>query len=229
MEEGFFNLKSLREQVYEYLKIQLNEGKLEHGAFLNLNAISAEMGISKTPLRDALFQLEAEGFVTIYPRRGVKVNTLTLEKIRNIDQILGGLEGAVLVEVAAKFRKKDVDAMRQFNEEMKNALQQNDFERFYSRNLDFHNAYLELSENTDLLRTVRILKERLYEFPRSKGFLKEWEVESTGEHDRIIDLLAKGDFKGAAEYIRDVHWSFAVQERYIRKYYFGLAAQTAER
>jgi DNA-binding GntR family transcriptional regulator len=229
MEEGFFNLKSLREQVYEYLKIQLNEGKLEHGAFLNLNAISAEMGISKTPLRDALFQLEAEGFVTIYPRRGVKVNTLTLEKIRNIYQILGGLEGAVLVEVAAKFRKKDVDAMRQFNEEMKNALQQNDFERFYSRNLDFHNAYLELSENTDLLRTVRILKERLYEFPRSKGFLKEWEVESTGEHDRIIDLLAKGDFKGAAEYIRDVHWSFAVQERYIRKYYFGLAAQTAER
>ncbi len=94
MEDGFFNLKSLREQVYEYLKIQLNEGKLEHGAFLNLNAISAEMGISKTPLRDALFQLEAEGFVTIYPRRGVKVNVLSLEKIRNIYQILGGLEGA---------------------------------------------------------------------------------------------------------------------------------------
>jgi len=229
MAEGFFNLKSLREQVYEYLKIQLNEGKLEHGAFLNLNAISAEMGISKTPLRDALFQLEAEGFVTIYPRRGVKVNTLTLEKIRNIYQILGGLEGAVLVEVASKFRKKDVDAMSQFNEEMKDALRRNDFERFYSRNLDFHNAYLELSENTDLLRTVRILKERLYEFPRSKGFLKEWEVESTGEHDRIIEFLAKGDFNGAADYIRDVHWSFAVQERYIRKYYFGLAAQTTER
>jgi DNA-binding GntR family transcriptional regulator len=229
MEEGFFNLKSLREQVYEYLKIQLNEGKLEHGAFLNLNAISAEMGISKTPLRDALFQLEAEGFVTIYPRRGVKVNTLTLEKIRNIYQILGGLEGAVLVEVASKFRKKDVEAMRQFNEEMKDALQRNDFEHFYSRNLDFHNAYLELSENADLLRTVRILKERLYEFPRSKGFLKEWEVASTGEHDRLIELLAKGDFNGAADYIRDVHWSFAVQERFIRKYYFGLAAQTVER
>ena len=50
MEDGFFNLKSLREQVYEYLKIQLNEGKLEHGAFLNLNAISAEMGISTDKL-----------------------------------------------------------------------------------------------------------------------------------------------------------------------------------
>lgn len=229
MEDGFFNLKSLREQVYEYLKIQLNEGKLEHGAFLNLNAISAEMGISKTPLRDALFQLEAEGFVTIYPRRGVKVNVLTLEKIRNIYQILGGLEGVVLVEVAVKFHDKDVELMERLNQEMKMALENNDFNLFYSKNLDFHNAYLELSENSDLLRNVKILKERLYDFPRTKGFIKDWEVVSTGEHDQIVTLLGKGDFNGAAEYIRDVHWSFSVQERFIRRYYFGLASQPVTR
>lgn len=229
MEDGFFNLKSLREQVYEYLKIQLNEGKLEHGAFLNLNAISAEMGISKTPLRDALFQLEAEGFVTIYPRRGVKVNVLTLEKIRNIYQILGGLEGAVLVEVAVKFHSTDIDRMESLNEDMKAALDRNDFNLFYAKNLDFHNAYLDLSENSDLLRTVRILKERLYEFPRTKGFLKEWEIVSTGEHDQLVDNLRRGDFNGAADYIRDVHWSFSVQERFIRKYYFGLAIQPVGR
>ncbi len=225
MEDGFFNLKSLREQVYEYLKIQLNEGKLEHGAFLNLNAISAEMGISKTPLRDALFQLEAEGFVTIYPRRGVKVNVLTLEKIRNIYQILGGLEGAVLVEVAVKFREKDVEGMATLNDEMKDALDKNDFDLFYARNLEFHNAYLGLTENTDLLRMARILKERLYDFPRTKGFVKEWEVASTGEHDQLLACLRKGDFSGAADFIRDVHWSFSVQERYIRRYYFGQVSQ----
>jgi len=229
VEDGFFNLKSLREQVYEYLKIQLNEGKLEHGAFLNLNAISAEMGISKTPLRDALFQLEAEGFVTIYPRRGVKVNVLTLEKIRNIYQILGGLEGAVLVEIAVKFHDRDVELMERLNQEMKIALENNDFNLFYSKNLDFHNAYLELSENSDLLRNVRILKERLYDFPRTKGFIKDWEVVSTGEHDQIVNLLGKGDFNGAADYIRDVHWSFSVQERFIRRYYFGLASQPVTR
>lgn len=225
MEDGFFNLKSLREQVYEYLKIQLNEGKLEHGAFLNLNAISAEMGISKTPLRDALFQLEAEGFVTIYPRRGVKVNVLTLEKIRNIYQILGGLEGAVLVEVAVKFREKDVEGMATLNDEMKDALDKNDFDLFYARNLEFHNVYLGLTENTDLLRMARILKERLYDFPRTKGFVKEWEVASTGEHDQLLACLRKGDFSGAADFIRDVHWSFSVQERYIRRYYFGQVSQ----
>ena len=62
MEEFTDNLRSLREKVYQYLKKGLNEGQLRQGAFLNLNAISSELGMSRTPLRDALFQLEAEGY-----------------------------------------------------------------------------------------------------------------------------------------------------------------------
>ena len=95
--ESHFTLKSLKEQVYDYLRVQMNEGRLRPGAFLNLNDISRELGMSRTPLRDALFQLESEGFVTIFPRRGVVVNSLTLEKIRNIYEILGALESAALL------------------------------------------------------------------------------------------------------------------------------------
>lgn len=90
--EDHFTLKSLREQVYDYLRVNMNDGIIRSGSFLNLNEISRELGMSRTPLRDALFQLESEGFVTIYPRRGVVVNGLTLEKIKNIYEILGGLE-----------------------------------------------------------------------------------------------------------------------------------------
>jgi DNA-binding GntR family transcriptional regulator len=60
---------SLREQVYAYLKKRLNEGSLKPGSFLDLNALGAELGFSRTPLRDALLRLEAEGFVTIHARR----------------------------------------------------------------------------------------------------------------------------------------------------------------
>jgi DNA-binding GntR family transcriptional regulator len=63
------------------------------------------------------------------------------------------------------------------------------------------------------------LKHRLYDFPRRKGFVKEWEVISTGEHQQFIEHVKNGDPKAAAEFIRDVHWSFAVQERFIRRYY----------
>ena len=57
--ESQFTLKSLREQVYDYLRIQMNEGRIRAGSFLNLNDISRELGMSRTPLRDALFQLES--------------------------------------------------------------------------------------------------------------------------------------------------------------------------
>ena len=114
--ESHFTLKSLKEQVYDYLRVQMNEGRLRPGAFLNLNDISRELGMSRTPLRDALFQLESEGFVTIFPRRGVVVNSLTLEKIRNIYEILGALESAALLLIAVRFRDGDADLMERYNQ-----------------------------------------------------------------------------------------------------------------
>jgi len=64
------NQKSLREQVYDFIREELTRGKLIPGDAINLNAISQELGISKTPLRDALLQLDTEGFVTISPVAG---------------------------------------------------------------------------------------------------------------------------------------------------------------
>ncbi|MEG1603849.1 MAG: GntR family transcriptional regulator [Cloacibacillus sp.] len=219
--ESHFTLKSLREQVYDYLRIQMNEGKIRPGSFLNLNDISRELGMSRTPLRDALFQLESEGFITIFPRRGVVVNALSLEKIRNIYEMLGALESAVLVLVAVRFRDPDAELMEKYNQQMRKALDQNNFTLFYDTNLKFHNVYLDLADNPEMTHSIKIHKERLYDFPRNKSFVKEWELHSLDEHNTIIELMRAHDFNGAADYVRDVHWSFAVQERFIRKYYFA--------
>ena len=216
-----FTLKSLREQVYDYLRQQMNEGKLRAGAFMNLNDISKELGMSRTPLRDALFQLESEGFITLYPRRGVVVNSLTLKNIRNIYELLGALESATLVNVSVRFRDSDADLMEKYNVQMLKALEHNNFSLFYDTNLKFHNVYLDMSDNADMQHSIKINKERLYDFPRSKSFVKEWEMHSIEEHNTMIRLLREHDFNSAADYIRDVHWSFSVQERFIRKYYFA--------
>src|SRR5512137_2684147 len=90
-------LKSLREQVYDHLRLLLNRGELRPGGFLDLDALEKRLGVSRTPLRDALLQLEAEGFVTILPRRGVQVRALTREDIRHLYEIVGALEGAALL------------------------------------------------------------------------------------------------------------------------------------
>lgn len=218
--KGILQMRSLREQVYDYLREAINRGELNPGVYLDLNEIGDSLGISRTPLRDAFIQLEIEGFVTILPRRGVVVNELDLDSIRHIYEIIGALEGAAVVSLAGRLGEAELDKMQFLNAEMVAAVEAGDFGTYYDRNLAFHRVVLKLSDNASLVRTVEVLKHRLYDFPRRKSFVTEWESASTGEHAAFVALLSKGDARGAADYLRDVHWSFEVQRPFILQYYF---------
>lgn len=219
------SLETLRERVYAHLKELIYAHRLRAGEFMDLNLIGEELGMSRTPLRDALFQLESEGFVTIYPRRGVMLNVLDLKTIRNIYEVIGALESAALLSVAVRFGEADVTRMAELNDLMESALAKENYDTYYSYNVDFHNRFLGKSENEELVRHARVQRERLYDFQLVRGFLKEWEESNLQEHKAFVRLLQKGNFNAAAEYLRDVHWSFSVQERYIRKYYFALKGE----
>lgn len=219
--ETTLDLRPLREQVYLRLKDWISRGLLHTGEYLDLGKLGEEMGISRTPLRDALIQLETEGFVSILPRRGVLVNDLTLDDIRHLYEMIGALEGVAVYSVFDRLTARHLDRMVSLNERMLEAIENDRFDRYYDLNLAFHDVFLGLSDNARLSRTVETFKARLYDFPRREHFVKEWEVRSTGEHAGFVDLLKKGDARGAADHMRDVHWSFEVQEPYIRRYYFA--------
>jgi len=212
------NTKSLREQVYEYLRDEIQGRNLLPGSTINLNQISQQLGISKTPLRDAIIQLEIEGFVTILPRRGVTVKKLSLQEIKDSYEIVGALEGAVILSVFDKISALHISQMEKLNAEQISALESEDYDSYYKLNLDFHGVFLELSDNKALLNTIIPHKQRLYDFPR-RGYIKQWEQNNCAEHDQFIELLKKKDREGAANIMRDVHWSYAVQEKYILQFY----------
>jgi len=211
--------KTLREQVYERLRGALQRGEIRAGSPLALDQLSQSLGISRTPLREALLQLENEGFVEILPRRGCLVRRLDAKEIRDLYQLIGAMEAAVIREHAAKLGPEEISTMRRLNVEMREALRSDDFDRFHTANLSMHEVYLSLSDNRPLRRLVGIWKQRLYDFPRRAGFVKQWELASCDEHDRLIDLLAADDPQAAADYVQNVHWSYAVQQSYIELYY----------
>ncbi len=212
-------LRSLRLQVYEYLKGLMNEGGLRPGSFLDLRSLERDLGISRTPLRDALLRLESEGFVEILSRRGVQIAELTLERIRDIYQIIGALEASVLRSLPLAAADALSPEMGALNEEMVEALALSDYDRFYERNAAFHDRFLRLSINGELVERVHILKQRLYDFPQHHEVILEWEQRSTREHQSVVELLAARKPGAAADFIRDVHWSFTVQSPFIRRYY----------
>jgi DNA-binding GntR family transcriptional regulator len=213
------NVKSLKEQVYDFLREQMRRGEILPGSVIDMEETSKKLGVSRTPLRDALLQLESEDFVAILPRRKVIVNVLTVQDIKNYYEIIGALESIAIIKSFERLGKKDIDFMEQMNQEMKQAIEANDFDLYYEKNLSFHSVYLDLCQNEKLIRLVNTLKKRLYDFPRRQGFVKEWEESSIEEHARLIKFLRQGDKEGAARFIRDIHWSYEVQEPYIVKYY----------
>ncbi len=221
------NAKSLREQVYDYLRHELQTGELVPGSSLNLNDISQSLGISKTPLRDALIQLESEGFVNILPRRGVVVTRLTLDDIRNGYEIVGALESSIIYNHFDEIGPHHIAKMKQLNVELIADLDREDFQTYYERNLMFHDTFLSLSENEALKRLIMPIKRRLYDFPK-RGYILEWECRNCEEHRRFIECIEKGDRDGAAKIWRDEHWSFDVQRAFILRFYFSDQVPGAE-
>ena len=213
------NTNSLRRQVYDWLSAALTRGELSPGDVIKPDAISAALGISRTPLRDALLQLEWEGFVTIRPRSGCVVRALTAEDIRDLYQMLGALESSVILSEWKRIDAAVTDRMRALDAEMRAALERDDFAGYYAANVAFHGAYLDLSTNGELVRRVDVMRRRLYDFPRRAEFVKEWETASTDEHLRLVALLEGDDPRAAADFVRDVHWSWDVQRPFILKYY----------
>jgi DNA-binding GntR family transcriptional regulator len=216
------DVRSLRQQIYEYLQKEIQAGRLVPGSFINLNEISEHLGVSKTPLRDAIIQMECEGFVSILPRRGVLLKSLTLEDIKGILEILGALESAVLRSVFDKITPRRIKRMEQLNADMRRCIREKTFEEFdpqyYSLNIAFHDVFLELSSNAAMKPLLTTMKQRLYDFPRL-AYMKDWEWANCDEHDRLIDHIRKGEKDEAALFWQETHWGFEAQKPYIIEFY----------
>ncbi|HJV48049.1 MAG TPA: GntR family transcriptional regulator [Geothrix sp.] len=211
--------RSLREQVYDYLRAEMNRGGLEPGAFLDLNAIAERLGISRTPLRDALLQLEVEGHMELQPRRGFRLKALSLDEIRNIYQIVGALESSAVMIAGPRIGRAGLAKMKTENKGIHRAIQARDYGLFYAHNTAFHGVFLDGCANPRMAALIQSLKQRLYDWPRRKVFLKTWEVRLVKDHEELIALLEAGKYEEAGALLRDVHWSFDAQEDFIRVYY----------
>ncbi len=211
--------RSLKNLVYDYLRDQMQGGQLQPGDPINMDQTAKKLGISKTPLREALIKLETESFVKIIPWRGVIVNAVSLRDFADAYQVIGALERNALRAAYPRMKKHDIMRMSILNDEMRECIDSNDFESYYEKNLQFHRTYIDLAKNQLLQETIEILKKRLYEFSRPKEFVREWEDMSLREHNVLVGLLQEGDVDKAADYLENTIWGFEVQRPYIVKYY----------
>jgi DNA-binding GntR family transcriptional regulator len=211
--------KCLRDQIYTHLRDQIRSGILKPGTSINMDNLSAELEISKTPLREALIKLECQGFVRMMPRKGVQVSELTYGELKEYYEIIGYLESSVVYSIFHQLiSPSKIRQMKQSNAQQKLMLKSQNFDRYYKLNLEFHDIFLSLSNNKTLNEIVISLKKRLYDFPWHRLWA-DWEKVNLNEHDKFITNIEKGYRLKAVEVIRDEHWGWEKHEPYFRKFY----------
>jgi DNA-binding GntR family transcriptional regulator len=212
------NKKSLRENVYAYFCDLIQKGELIPGKYINQTEICNELDISKAPLRDALIQLETEGFVSILPRKGVFINPWTQEDVANAYQILGALESAALEQAFDRFESFHIDQMERINAELLHCLQKGLFYEYYALNNEMHNTFINLANNPSLKQIIAPLKQRLYNFPL-RSHVIQWEQENLLEHERLIVSIKKRNVRAGMDVLKYEHWNYELHEKEIRQFY----------
>jgi DNA-binding GntR family transcriptional regulator len=219
MAEFPFQYRSLKDCVMDYLKQEMESGNLKPGDRINEKEICQKLGVSRTPIREALIQLEREGFIEISPRKSIRVKKLTLKEIEDIYQVIGALESEAAEIACDRLTPEDIARMEKDYEEMVQALAQDDFKKYMDINLELHNVHLRLCGNEVLINIVNQLKKRLYDFPRIMLNIPEWEEKCIEEHRQLIQFFKERNKGAIKELIKNKHWGFEDNRRFILVYY----------
>jgi len=198
--------RSIAELAMEYIKDSLERGALKPGDRIDEKELSDTLGVSRTPIREALIQLSKDGVVEIRPRRDIRVREFTDKELREIYQTIGILEAEAVVEALPYLEPKDIEDMRKMITRMKKAHAHKDLRTYLDVNLKLHNLPLSRCENSLLLQIITELRKRLYTIPRLMKNAPEWIVESIKDHEQLQSAIEKKDKNQIRRILRDVHW-----------------------
>ena len=160
--------KPLQEKAYEFLKDKITKGELEYGKFYSETKMAAEIGISRTPFKDALVRLSQDRYIDIVPSRGFCLHTLSLQDITNTYQSRTAVEGFCALSLHTKRKEKEaaavIEALFKDHENMAKAIADHaSFSEILSYDLAFHRRIVEFSKNEELISLYESLNHQLYD------------------------------------------------------------------
>jgi DNA-binding GntR family transcriptional regulator len=188
---------SLHDDVAHRLRSRIFEGELPAGAFIDEAALCTGWAISRTPLREALKVLAAEGLVRHEPRRGSFVSEVTEQDLDEIFPVIALLEGRCAFEATRKATSADIAALDALHESLQAHAAARRITDYYAANYSIHEAIITLADNRWLAQVIadlrKILKLARLQQLHAPGRLEQ----SLSEHMAVFDAIRAGDADGA--------------------------------
>jgi len=213
--------ESLADQVFRFLEKEIVEGRLKPGQRILEKDLTTRLGISRTPIREALLKLEVAGIVVCNSRRSYNVRILTVTDVKETFEILGIMEGAVVRSVAPTLTESDLTLLREYNRRMAEEGRRGDFHAYGAWNEKFHDVFISKYRNRSVRGLCDTVRRLLYTFPVRNDSLLEWIEKSVMEHEEIIRLAAAKNGPALEAFFREVHWNHHSHGRYIEHAFAG--------
>jgi DNA-binding GntR family transcriptional regulator len=190
---GENNLNNLTQSAYETIKEKIVDGELKQGQIFSISAMSKKLKISRTPVTYACQKLENDKFLTIVPKQGVIINTLSINDAREIYELRAAIESYSAKHAYPKMNKNDIAYLEKSYKEQVDAVEKNDITKFMAADTAFHKYLLSKYENSHFAKVIDNLLDRAFllgvESCKNPTRLKT----SLKEHRRIIDCLKNKD------------------------------------
>ena len=180
--------------AYTCLKAEILGNRLAPGFQTTEPEIAARLGMSRTPVREALIRLQNEGLVRLHPRRGFYVLPVSPDDMRDIYQLLIMLEPEAAAAVARRgLSQEEAARLAATGEAMELALNEDRLDDWAAADDNFHRMLLGMSNNARLISIVSTLFDQAHRARMITLYLRKKPVQSTGEHKRILKAVRAGD------------------------------------
>jgi len=192
--------RNLREKVVEKLRAEIVSGRGAPGTIYSVPGLAGELGMSTTPVREALLELSRAGLVTPLRNRGFRVEATTLQDVENVFALRVLLERFALVRLADQ-RLSDTAPLIALADAVSVAVKRNDLTDYIETDRRFHEALVSRANNPRLTKMIMALRSdmRLYGIDTKEG--RERQRASVSEHYQMIDYAAIGDSEQIAALI----------------------------
>ena len=183
----------LRDVVFNTLRRAILRGELKPGERLMEIQLANKLGVSRTPIREAIRKLELEGLVLMIPRKGAEVAEITEKNLRDVLEVRCALEELAVQLACERIDEEGVKALRDAGRHFKEILDSDDITQIAQADEAFHDVIFTATGNARLIQLLNNLREQMYRYRIEYLKKKECYPVLLAEHKEILDAISERD------------------------------------
>lgn len=194
--------QTLREKILETIREAILKGTLKAGEKVAEPELAERFGISRTPIREAFRQLESEGYLTVIPRKGAVVTSLSERDVEEFYAIKSILEGYAARMAAENLTAKDIERLETINDRLEQLAEEGDIKTYFRVHNEFHELFIRAAGNEKLLELIGQLMMKFNRLRMASLSLPGRMQISVQEHKKILEAFRTHDGEMADNLVR---------------------------